>query len=244
MGFSIAFDDAGPAFRQMTLLDIDRIKKSYPDGRGGARLAVDIPRFSMASGIQLAMRGPSGSGKTTFLNLISGILTPDYGEVRLEGKLLSSLSEPKRDRIRAARIGYVFQSFHLLQGFTLLENLCLAMRFGGRVDRGRAMDSLERVGLADRSDAYPSQLSVGQQQRVAVARAVVNKPALVLADEPTGSLDPANARAALELISGACDENGAALLLVSHDEGILKRFQHVADLSELNKAATGGTVEQ
>src|SRR5690606_33803378 len=139
-------------------------------------------------------------------------------------------------RQRARKIGYIFQTFNLLQGLSVLENVLLGMAFGAGVDRSRARALLARVGLGDRLNHRPGQLSTGQQQRVAVARALANQPRLVLADEPTGSLDPANAREALALIRDVCREQAAALLLVSHDEQTLAGFETVIDIRELNRA--------
>ena len=197
---------------------------------------VDVPAFSMEAGQQIALSGTSGSGKTTLLNLIAGILQPDEGQVNLDGKSISSASEAVRDSLRAQLVGYIFQTFNLLQGYTCLENVLLGMSFGGALDRNRAIELLDHVGLSQRFDYYPRQLSTGQQQRVAVARALANRPKLVLADEPTGNLDPKNAAEALSLIRQTCGEYGAALLLVSHDKEVLNQFEDVRDLSDINKA--------
>jgi ABC-type lipoprotein export system ATPase subunit len=182
------------------------------------------------------LRGESGSGKTTFLHLIAGILAADSGRVMVDGVEMTALGEARRDRLRAEKLGYIFQTFNLLQGFTVLENVQLGMAFGGGVDKGRARALLERVGLGHRLNHFPRQLSTGQQQRVAVARALVNRPRLVLADEPTGNLDRTHSRTALELIREVCREYGAALLLVSHDEEVLRQFDRVRDFKELNQA--------
>ena len=199
---------------------------------------LNVPTFSLGAGEERALRGESGGGKTTFLNLVSGILVPDSGSVTLGGREMTSLAEPARDRLRAEKLGYIFQTFNLLQGFTVLENVVLGMSFAGAgADRGRARELLVKMGLGHRLGHFPRQLSTGQQQRVAVARALANRPALVLADEPTGNLDPRNAREALALIRDACRENGAALLLVSHDEGVLSQFAHVRDFASINTAA-------
>ena len=197
---------------------------------------VDVPAFSMEVGQQIALSGTSGSGKTTLLNLIAGILQPDEGQVKLDGKSISSASEAVRDSLRAQLVGYIFQTFNLLQGYTCLENVLLGMSFGGALDKNRAIELLDHVGLSQRLDYYPRQLSTGQQQRVAVARALANRPKLVLADEPTGNLDPTNAAEALSLIRQTCTEYGAALLLVSHDKEVLNQFEDVHDLSDINQA--------
>jgi putative ABC transport system ATP-binding protein len=146
------------------------------------------------------------------------------------------LGEAQRDRLRAETIGYIFQTFNLLQGHTVLENVELGMAFGRGVNRTHAESLLKRVGLGDKLRHYPRQLSTGQQQRVAVARALANQPKLVLADEPTGNLDRRNARESLLLIREVCRETGAALLLVSHDERVLAQFEHMQDFTLLNRA--------
>ena len=218
----------------MSLLSIAQLQKSFVSPDGERRLIVDVPEFSLAAGQQLALRGESGSGKTTFLHLIAGILAADCGSIHLGTRDMAKLSEPNRDRLRAESIGYIFQTFNLLQGYTCLENVLLGMSFGPGADRARAQAMLERVGLGHRLHHLPRQLSTGQQQRVAVARALANQPKLVLADEPTGNLDHKNGREALGLIRETCRENEAALLLVSHDPEVLAAFEAVRDFAELN----------
>ena len=218
------------------LLHLSGLKKSFPVPDGGERTIIDVPEFSLGAGETLALRGESGSGKTTFLNLIAGILSPDSGSIWVVDGDMAALGEHRRDRLRASSIGYIFQTFNLLQGYTCLENVLLGMAFGGRADEDRARALLERVGLSHRLGHFPRQLSTGQQQRVAVARALAKRPALVLADEPTGNLDRANASEALRLIRETCAESGASLLLVSHDPDVLGAFQDVRDFSRLNVA--------
>ncbi len=219
------------------MLAVADLKKSFLSPEGQRVAIVGVGRFALAAGEQLALRGESGSGKTTFLNLIAGILAPDSGRVTIDGGEMTGLSEPKRDRLRAEKLGYIFQTFNLLQGYTVLENVVLGMSFGPRgADRGHAREVLGRVGLGHRLEHFPRQLSTGQQQRVAVARALANRPKLVLADEPTGNLDRKNAHEALALIREVCREHGAALLLVSHDEDVLKEFEVRKDFAEINEA--------
>jgi ABC-type lipoprotein export system ATPase subunit len=220
----------------MPLLSIDSLQKSFVSPDGERKLIVQVAKFTLQAGQQLALRGDSGSGKTTFLHLIAGILAADQGSILLEAQDMAKLSEPARDRLRAKSIGYIFQTFNLLQGYSCLENVLLGMSFGPGADRARAISMLERVGLSHRLHHYPRQLSTGQQQRVAIARAMASRPKLVLADEPTGNLDHKNARESLALIRETCRENGAALLLVSHDPEVLAAFEAVQDFSELNLA--------
>ncbi|HAV64095.1 MAG TPA: ABC transporter ATP-binding protein [Verrucomicrobiales bacterium] len=220
----------------MPLLEIKQLTRDYLDPEGRTHRVLDVPEFTVAEGEQLALVGESGSGKTTLLHLIAGILKATGGTIHIAGEEMTALNEAGRDRLRARSLGYIFQTFNLLQGYTCLENVLLGMKFGPGVDRPRATELLRRVGLQSRLHHLPRQLSVGQQQRVAVARALANKPRLVLADEPTGNLDPANAAEALKLIRDACRESGAALLLVSHDREVLKGFGRVVDLRELNRA--------
>ena len=220
------------------MLTVSRLVKRFssPEAGGAAVEIVRVEELSLAAGAHVALRGESGSGKTTFLHLIAGILAADEGRIVIDGEDVAALGESQRDRARAARIGYIFQTFNLLQGYTVLENVVLGMSFGpGGVDRARARSLLERVGLGHRLHHFPRQLSTGQQQRGAVARALANRPKLVLADEPTGNLDRAHGREALTLIREACREAGAALLLVSHDPEVLAQFEQVRDFSEINR---------
>lgn len=217
-------------------LKIHDLKKQFrsPDGR--AAMIVDVPSFTLDAGGQIAIRGASGSGKTTFLNLIAGILTADAGRIEVNGVGVTGLSEGARDRLRATTIGYIFQTFNLLQGCTAIENVELAMAFGRGADRDAATRLLTQVGLSGHLRHMPRQLSVGQQQRVAVARALANHPSLVLADEPTGNLDDKHAADALKTIRDMCKANGAALLLVSHSASVLQQFEQVVDFAEINRA--------
>jgi putative ABC transport system ATP-binding protein len=226
------------------LLEITDLVKAFTAPDGEQTTIVDIRSFTLDSQDQVAIRGASGSGKTTFLNLIAGILQADKGRIVLDGQELTKLSESGRDRLRARTIGYVFQNFNLLQGYTALENVLLGMMFGSGVDAKHARHLMERVGLGNRMNYRPSQLSIGQQQRVAVARALANRPKLVLADEPTGNLDQRHASEALTLIREVCRENSAALLLVSHDPAMREAFTRVEDLGTLNRAAAAHAAAQ
>lgn len=218
------------------MLAVTALKKSFVAPDGERVQIVDVPQFGLGGGEQLALRGESGSGKTTFLNLIAGILAADTGRVAVDGADMTALSEPRRDRLRAEKLGYIFQTFNLLQGYTVLENVLLGMSFGPGADRAHAAEILQRVGLGHRLHHFPRQLSTGQQQRVAVARALANRPKLVLADEPTGNLDRKHAGEALALIREVCREQNAALLLVSHDPDVLGAFELRRDFGDINQA--------
>jgi len=216
------------------LLQIENLRKDYRAPDGSVHRVLDIPAFSLEAGAEVAIAGASGSGKTTFLNVIAGIRRPDAGRVVFEGTDLARLSEGQRDAFRARHIGYVFQTFNLLEGYTALENVLLGMLFGPGADRRLARELLAELGLGDRLRHRPSQLSIGQQQRVALARALANRPRLVLADEPTGNLDPEQGREALGMIRDMCRAHGAALLLVSHDPSVLAAFDEVLRFEELS----------
>ena len=220
----------------MSLLTVTNLEKAYASPEGLQSRIIDVPHFEIDAGKQIALRGSSGAGKTTFLNLIAGILQADSGRIVVAGEEMTALSEPERDRLRAHYIGYIFQTFNLLAGYTVLENVILGMMFGKGIDTDFAQHLLERVGLGDRMQYRPAQLSVGQQQRVAVARAVANRPRIVLADEPTGNLDYHHANEAVTLIREICHENSAALLIVSHDSEILGQFEEAQDFAQVNRA--------
>jgi putative ABC transport system ATP-binding protein len=170
------------------------------------------------------------------LNVIAGITLPDGGRVVVDGQDITRLPEAARDQFRARRIGFVFQTFNLLEAFTALENVLLGMSFSGRgVDRNRGRELLERVGLGKRFDHRPAMLSVGEQQRVAVARALANSPTLLLADEPTASVDTAHQQNILKLLREACTEQNCALLLVTHSPEIAAQFERVDRLQDFNR---------
>jgi putative ABC transport system ATP-binding protein len=221
----------------MSVLKIEQLKKSFITPSGKKLPVIDVNTFSLNEGEFYGMHGESGSGKTTFLHLIAGILRPDSGLIELQGRDVGKMPTSERDALRASKIGYVFQSFNLLQGFSCLENLEIAMSFSGNLNTDIAVELLERVGLKERMSYYPHQLSVGQQQRVALARAMVNHPKLILADEPTGNLDPANAEIAVELLRDLCEEKNITLLVVSHDSKIIESFDQKLNWEEINNSS-------
>lgn len=220
----------------MALL-LDHVKKSYREPDGTPLPVLDIERFALGAGEQVALVGASGGGKTTLLNVIAGITLPDSGYVILDDVGVNALPEAARDRFRAEKIGFVFQTFNLLPAFTALENVLLGMSFSGKgADPARARELLERVGLGHRLHHRPGQLSVGEQQRVSVARALANRPSLLLADEPTASVDLAHQQAILTLIREGCRENGVSLLLVTHAPEVARQFDRVERLDAFNRA--------
>ncbi len=205
------------------IIAVEHLYKSVTDSGGTLDILQDI-HFTLAARETLAIVGASGSGKSTLLSLIAGLDMPTRGTVRLAGEDLFALDEDARAALRARRVGFVFQSFQLLPSLTALENVMLPLELAGLRDaRGRATDMLGRVGLAGRLSHYPKLLSGGEQQRVALARAFVVQPAVLLADEPTGSLDHATGAAVMDLMFALNREQGTTLVLVTHDPAIAAR---------------------
>ena len=208
------------------------------DAPGGRLEIVKDISLTLNAGRTLAIVGASGSGKTTLLGLLAGLETPTSGDVLLEGQSLSELDEDGRARLRRARVGFVFQSFHLLPSLTALENVMLALEIG-RFDqpKDRACEALDRVGLSHRLGHYPRQLSGGEQQRVAIARAFAGNPAILFADEPTGNLDRKTGDAIADLLFRLNRDQGTALVLVTHDPRLAERCDRVATIDDGQLAA-------
>ena len=200
--------------------------KTYRRGQRHITALRDVS-LEMSQGDVVLLVGPSGSGKTTLLNLIAALDCPDCGEVIVGGSEITRLSRSAAARYRNEYVGFIFQSYNLLPQLTALENILLPMLPKGHMDRRRAVELLDAVGLSDRSSHRPAELSGGEQQRVAIARALANDPAIILADEPTGSLDDDNARKVAELLSNACRERGKSLILVTHDRKMIRPVDHV-----------------
>ena len=220
------------------MLRIENLKKSFVEPDGAPLPIIDLPSFTVGEAEEVLLMGKSGSGKTTLLHCIAGIELPDSGTIEIAGTSIVALPEAERDRFRARQLGYVFQTFNLLPGFSALENVLLAMAFTGRpVDESRATALLQRVGLGKRLTHKPGQMSVGEQQRVAVARSLVNKPALLLADEPTASVDARHQQQIIDLLRETCREERVALVLVTHSNEVAMQFQRVEQLELLNRAA-------
>jgi putative ABC transport system ATP-binding protein len=207
------------------LIDVDHVRKEVRDSTGTLVILDDI-HFQLAARQSAAIVGASGSGKSTLLSIIAGLDVPSSGTVRLAGTDLFTLDEDQRAAVRAKRLGFVFQNFQLLAHLTAIENVMLPLELLGRSDpRGRAREMLQRVGLGERLTHYPKVLSGGEQQRVALARAFVVEPAVLLADEPTGSLDHATGETVMKLMFDMNREAGTTLVLVTHDARIAARCE-------------------
>jgi len=214
------------------MLDIRSLTKSF--GGAAGRRVLDGISLTVRPGEYVAVVGESGVGKSTFLNLIAGLDVPDSGAVLLEGRDLARLDENERTLLRRSRMGFVFQAFHLLPHLSIARNVGLPLALNGRsgpeADR-RVIELLEAVGLADRAASLPRELSGGEMQRVAVARALAHRPALVLADEPTGNLDPDNAAAILEILRAQIKHDRAAGILVTHSANAAATTDRVHELT-------------
>ncbi|MGH8150387.1 MAG: ABC transporter ATP-binding protein [Steroidobacteraceae bacterium] len=211
-----------PAIRESVLKASNLVKQvSSPEG---PLTIVDDVSLEIHAGESVAISGASGAGKSTLLALLAGLDTPTSGTVLLAGSDLTRLDEDGRARLRAERVGFVFQAFHLIPALTALENVRLPLELAGRSDAGHAaLDALARVGLSARTRHYPRQLSGGEQQRVALARAFVTRPAVLFADEPTGNLDSATGREVAELLFGLNQQSQTTLVLVTHERGLASR---------------------
>ena len=229
------------------MIHLRNVEKRYARGIESV-LACAVDRLDIQKGEQVALVGRSGTGKTTLLHILAGILRPDCGEVEVAGARLDQLGESARDRHRGRHIGMVYQTFNLLQPFTALENVLLGALFGrgaGGDARARAESLLEKVGLGERMHHRPRELSVGQVQRVAICRALVNDPDLVLMDEPLGNQDKATGGQVLDLLLQIASAGKKTVVMVTHDPESATRMQRTVDLSTLRgaavaPAATGG----
>ena len=220
------------------MLQLKNVKKTFTEPDGSPLPILDIDDYRLDTGEQAVLVGRSGGGKTTLLHIIAGISRPTSVQVIIDGLDITKLPEAGVDRFRAEKVGYVFQTFNLMVGFSALENVLLGMTFARhRRDVERARELLERVGLSARLTHKPTALSVGEQQRVAVARALANRPKLLLADEPTANVDPANQQHIVDLIRGTCREEKVALLMVTHATEVAEQFDRVDRLEEVNQFA-------
>ncbi len=212
-----------PLASHSLVLEGQQIEKTV-NGPAGSLTILSAVDIEIAAGEVVAIVGPSGSGKSTLLGILAGLDQPTGGSISMLEQPLNSLNEDERARLRAGKVGFVFQSFQLLPGLTALENVMLPLELGGHANAKKtAMQMLEEVGLADRADHHPLQLSGGEQQRVAIARAFVSNPQLLFADEPTGNLDGETGQRIIDLMFALRAEKGSALVLVTHDEKLAER---------------------
>ncbi len=221
------------------MLSCENLTQTYQSGGRPLTVLNDIT-FSLESGGFLAIVGPSGSGKTTLLGLLAGLDRPSSGRVVLEDQDLNALDEDQRARLRAAKVGFVFQSFQLIPTLTARENVQVPLELRGEPAEERATELLERVGLGERGHHYPAQLSGGEQQRVALARAFSTRPRVLFADEPTGNLDAKTGATVVELMKSLNEEVGTTLVLVTHDQnlaGMARRIIRLADGSVVEDTA-------
>ena len=224
------------------VLDVRNVSHGFNDQSGHRLSVLESLDLRINPGDSLAIIGPSGAGKSTLLSLLAGLDIPESGEILFQGEAFSGLSEDQRAAVRRGRIGFVFQSFQLLQGLTAVENVMLPLELTGMSvaqAKQRAMKWLERVGLGARTHHRPRMLSGGEQQRVALARAFVDEPALLFADEPTGNLDRRTGESVSELLFELNQETGTTLILVTHDERLASRCQRILSLEDgtLNEVA-------
>ena len=221
----VSYDPPAAGNRSSSIISVEHVFKSVSDSTGTLSILRDI-HFSLAARETAAIVGASGSGKSTLLSIIAGLDTPTQGTVYLAGQDLFALNEDDRAALRAQKIGFVFQSFQLMGNLNALENVMLPLELSGAKNaRSQATEILKRVGLSERLGHYPKVLSGGEQQRVALARAFVVQPAVLLADEPTGSLDFATGEKVMELMFELNQELGTTLVLVTHDPGIAARCE-------------------
>ena len=213
------------------VLKAENLTKQVTSPEGPLTILRDVS-FDIYAGESVAVVGASGAGKSTLLALLAGLDTPSAGRVMLAGIDVTNLDEDGRAKLRAERVGFVFQSFHLVQSLTALENVMLPLELAGRRDaRPAALDTCERVGLASRTGHYPRQLSGGEQQRVAIARAFVTQPAVLFADEPTGNLDTVTGEKIVSLLFELNANSRTTLVLVTHDRELARRCSRILELS-------------
>jgi putative ABC transport system ATP-binding protein len=213
------------------MIRLENIRKVYPMGKRELTVLHGID-LEVEQGELVAIMGPSGSGKTTLLNLLGCLDTPTSGDYYLDGKEVGHLKSNELAEIRGKKIGFVFQTFNLLSRLTALANVELGMTYSGGVDRERALEALESVGLSERIRHRPIELSGGEQQRVAIARALVKNPSLFLADEPTGQLDSQSGKEIISILTSLNTERGITVLVVTHDEEIASHCQKIVHIRD------------
>lgn len=218
------------ALSQLNIIQVNGLSKVVSTFEGELPILSDIS-FNVKHGESVAIVGTSGSGKSTLLSLLAGLDTASSGEITLDGEPLHQLDEEQRAALRAEKVGFVFQSFMLVQSLTALENVMLPAELAGETDaKEQALALLEKVGLSHRVDHYPSQLSGGEQQRVAIARAFIGTPKILFADEPSANLDSKNGKMVESLLFDLNQQHGTTLILVTHDEALAQKCQHIVQI--------------
>lgn len=207
------------------MIRVHEVSKSFVSPQGASLSVLKKVSFSIGAGEAVAIQGPSGSGKSTLLSLLAGLDVPSSGGIEIDGEAIHRKSELELSAFRSRKLGFVFQSFQLLQNFSALQNVVIAAEIAGvKLPKKAAHEALERVGLGSRLKHLPTELSGGESQRVAIARAIVTEPKVILADEPTGSLDPDNAQKVFDLLLELNRERNSTLVLVTHDEGLARQL--------------------
>ena len=213
------------------MIQLKDITKVYPMGNRELKVLREVS-LNIEKGELVAIMGPSGSGKSTMLNLLGCLDKPTSGSYFLEGREVSRLSSGELAAVRSQKVGFVFQTFNLLPRLSALANVELGMRYAGGVDRKRAMEALATVGLSDRANHRPTELSGGEMQRVAIARAIVKNPPLILADEPTGNLDSRSGAEIISILTSLHAEQGSTLIMITHDANIANHCQRIIHIMD------------
>ncbi len=213
------------------MITLDKVSKSFSAGKGVVSILKDLD-LQVKKGESISILGPSGSGKTTLLSLLSGLDLPDSGQVMINNQVINSMSEDELSKFRSEHVGIVFQSFYLIPYLTALENVELALDAKNISDRERVISILQKVGLNERMNHFPHQLSGGESQRVAIARALVVKPNLLIADEPSGNLDRETGKQVMDLLFSLVDEQKTTFILVTHDNDLAARSQRMLHLDQ------------
>jgi putative ABC transport system ATP-binding protein len=213
------------------MIELHNITKSYPMGKRELKVLQGV-NLHIGKGEMVAIMGPSGSGKTTLLNMIGLLDRPTSGSYLLEGKEVSRLRSGELAKVRGQKIGFIFQTFNLLPYLSAIDNVELGQKYAGKIDREAAREALARVGLSDRLKHRPNELSGGEQQRVAVARALAKNPPIILADEPTGNLDSRSGKEVMSILSSLHSDNNITLVMITHDPNIARYCQRIVQIQD------------
>lgn len=225
------------------IIRLERVKKSFIDGTT-KRIVIDISNIEFPKRKRILISGSSGCGKTTLLNLISGLLLPDEGDIIIDTTNISRLNEVERNLFRANNIGYVFQDYKLFHGLSVWNNIMIGASFGNKIKKSelhnRCLEVIEKIGLLDKMHSKAGHLSGGEKQRVAIARSLIHTPKLILADEPTGNLDPDNSNNVMNLLIKSVKEQNTTLVVISHDTQFRSLFDLCINMNHINHGCNGG----